>query len=96
MCCELPAVEGVTAEEGEGRAGSVVSAVHPLRLQLQAKLQRPPRQRVCQRGATRERSRAEQVRLRSHVNVESISCLRLADLQSEQLWLWSFACAISP
>lgn len=32
VCCELPAVEGVTAEEGEGGAGSVVPAVHPLRL----------------------------------------------------------------
>lgn len=43
MCCELPAVEGVTAEECKDGVGSVVPAVHPLCLQLQVQLQRLPR-----------------------------------------------------
>lgn len=94
MSGKLPAVEGVSAEEGEDGAGSVVPAVHSLSLQLQVQLQRPPCQRVGQCGADCERSRAERVRLRAHVDEEPIGCLRLADLQSEQLWLWPLPCII--
>lgn len=75
MCGKLPAVEGVTAEEGEDGAGSVVSGVHPLRLQLKAQLQRPVHHHVGQAGPPGERSRAEQVRLCPHVNVEPVGCL---------------------
>lgn len=72
---ELPAVEGVTAEEGEDTAGSVVSAAHALGLQLQMQPQRSVHHHLRQRRLPPKRSRAERVRLCSHVNVESISCL---------------------
>jgi len=39
VCGKLPAVEGVTAEEGERTAGPVVPAVDALCLQLQTQLQ---------------------------------------------------------
>lgn len=81
---ELPAVEGVTAEEGEDAAGSAVSAAHPLGLQLQVELQRPVRRHLRQGRLGFERSRAERVRLRSDVNEEPVGCLCLADLQGNQ------------
>lgn len=56
MCGELSSVEGVTAEEGEDTAGSVVSAVHTLRLQLQVKLQRSVHHHLSQGGLPFERS----------------------------------------
>lgn len=81
MCGELSSVEGVTAEEGEDTAGSVVSAVHTLRLQLQVKLQRSVHHHLSQGGLPFERSWAKRICLRSHVNVEPVVCFRLADLQ---------------
>lgn len=72
MCGELPAVEGVTAEEGEDTVGSGVSAVHPLRLQLKMKLQRSVHRHLGERRARFKRSRAEGVRLRGHVDIEPV------------------------
>lgn len=84
MCGELPAVEGVTAEEGEDAGGSAVSAAHPLCLQLQVKLQRSVHRHLRQGRLGFEWSRAERVRLRSDIDEEPVGCLRLADLQGNQ------------
>ncbi len=75
MCGELSAVEGVTTLVGEDTAGSVVSAVHTLCLQLETKLLWSVHHHVCQGRLRFKRSRAERVRLRSHVNKEPIGCL---------------------
>ncbi len=84
MCGELFAVEGVTAEEGEGTAGSVVSATHTLWLQLETKLQRFVHCHLRQSRLAFKRSRAEGVRLRPHVNIEPVGRLCLADLHGNK------------
>lgn len=81
---ELPAVESVTAEEGEHAARSVVSAVHALCLKLQMKLQRLVQHHICQGRLSFERSRAEKVCLSSLVHVEPICTLRFTDLQQNE------------
>lgn len=75
MCGKLSAKEGVATEEAEDAAGSVVSAVHPLRLQLKVQLQRPVHHHIRQCRPSFEWSRAERMRLRSHVNVQPIGSL---------------------
>lgn len=75
MCGELSAVEGVTTEEGEDAAGSAVSAVHALRLQLQLQPLWSVHHHLGQGRLPFERSRAERVRLRSHVDVEPVGSL---------------------
>jgi len=75
----------VTAEEGEDAAGSGVSAVHPLRLQLQTKLRRPVDDHLGQGRPRFKWRRAESMRLRRHVDVKPVVGTRLADLHRETI-----------
>lgn len=84
MCAELPAVKGVAAVEAENTAGSVVSAVHALCLQLQLKVHRSVHHHIRQRRLPFKWSRAEPVCLRSYVDVEPIRTLALTDLAPSQ------------
>lgn len=74
----------MATEEAEDAAGSVVPAVHPLCLQLKAQHQRFVHHHVRQRCPPFKWSRAERVSLRSHVNIQPIDPLCLADLQRPQ------------
>lgn len=63
MFAVFSALEGVSTEEGEGRAGLVVPAVDALHLQLEVQLQRFGSGQVSQRRFPPERSRQEVVGL---------------------------------
>lgn len=57
------ALEGVSAEEGESRAGLVVSTGDALHLQLKVQLQRFDSRQISQRRVSSERSGEEAVGL---------------------------------
>lgn len=67
MSAIFPALKGVPAEEGEGRAGLVVSAGDALHLQLEVQLRRLPGSQIRQRRVSPEGSGQEVVRLRAFV-----------------------------
>lgn len=81
VCGELPAMEAVTAAEGEGTAGAVVSAAHTLCLKLQVKLQRFVRRHIRQGRLSLKWSCVEGVRLCSLVHIEPVCTLGLTDLK---------------
>lgn len=64
MLAVFSALKGVSAQEGEGGAGLVVSAGDALHLQLEVQLQRLPNGQVSQRRVPPERSGQEVVGLR--------------------------------
>lgn len=72
---ELPAVEGVAAEEAEDARGPAVSARHALRLQLQEEPLGFDLHDLGQGRPPAEGSRVEAVRLSPHVHVEAVGCL---------------------
>lgn len=84
MCGKLSAVECVTTNVGEDTAGSVVSAVHTLCLQLKMKLQWSFHHHLRKSCLPFKRSWAERVCLCSHVNKEPIGCIRYADLHGHR------------
>lgn len=67
MFAIFSALEGVSTEEGEGRAGLVMSAGDALHLQLKVQLKRFDSCQVGQRSVSPERSRQKAVGLRAFV-----------------------------
>lgn len=75
----FPALEGVSAEESEGRAGLVVLAGDALHLQLQVQLQRFSSCQVGKRRLSLERSRQEAVGLSAFVRQQAVGAHGLCD-----------------
>lgn len=79
MTTILSALESVSTQEGEGRAGLVVPAGHTLNLQLEVQLQRLGGHQVSQRGVPAEGGGQEAIGLRTDVVQQAVGAHTLCD-----------------
>lgn len=87
MSAIFPAVEVVSTEEGEGRAGLVVSAGDALHLQLEVQLQWFTSCQVSQRRVSLERGRQEVVGLRALILQQAVCAHAFSDQVTSLLLL---------